>query len=122
MDYITIGGRQVPYPNNFQMQATENVVAQVTLLNGSVVGDYNGYRFENTTMQWDTLLETDLQNLLEATSTTTFNVTYKDITGTEITVLARKVSRVETKTRFHRNGNAIWKDIQLELAFPNVYH
>lgn len=120
MDYITINNKQIPYPNDFQMKKTPNKVGTITTMSGKTISDVNGWKYANTTMQWDTLLETDLQNLLTAISDNEFQITFADIDGNH-TVNAVLESRVNTKTRFRDNGNIVWKDINIEVSFPDCY-
>lgn len=120
MDYITINNKQIPYPNGFQMKMVPNKVASITTMSGKTLSDINGWKYDNTTLQWDTLLETDLTNLLDAISDNEFSITFIDIDGSH-TVNAVLESRVNTKTRFKENGNVVWKDIRVEISFPDCY-
>lgn len=120
MDYITINNKQVPYPNDFQMKKVPNKVASITTMSGKTISDINGWKYDDTTLQWGTLLETDLTNLLDAISDNEFNITFVDIDG-DHTVNAVLESRVNTKTRFKENGNVVWKDIQVVISFPDCY-
>lgn len=122
MDYITINEKVIPYPNKFKMEKEPNIVSELTTMNGNVVADINGWRFRDTTLQWDTLLDNDLRNLLDALADDVFTMTFKWIDGNEHTVTARKESRVATKTRLKRGGKTIWSDINVTLSFPECYH
>lgn len=120
MDYISINGRMIPYPNNFKMEREQNIVSELTTMSGNVVADINGWRYRDTTLQWDTLLDSDLRNLLDALADDTFTLKFGWLDG-EQEVLARKESRVATKTRLKKNGKTIWKDINVTLSFPECY-
>lgn len=124
MDYLTLTAagtaRQVPYPNDFQMQKTPNKVASLTTLSGKTICDINGWKYENTKLKWDTLLETDLQNLLSSISGNEFQLTFTDIDGPQ-TVNAVLESRINTKTRYKHNGAIVWKDVEVEVSFPDCY-
>lgn len=121
MQYITINGYDVPYPNDFQLQKVPNIVNEITTLTGKVIADVNGWRYGDTELVWGTLLDADLQNLLAAISDTTFPVTFLDINGTEQTVNAVFKGRANVKTpRFH-NGVTVWKDVRVQLSFPDCY-
>lgn len=120
MDYITINNKSIPYPNDFQMKKVPNKVATLTTMSGRTIADVNGWKYEATTLQWDTLLEGDLQNLLTAIADNEFVITFNDIDGAH-TVSAVLESRVNTKTRFKHNGNIIWKDISVAISFPDCY-
>lgn len=121
MDYITINNQQIPYPNGFKMSRMPNKVATLTTMNGNTICDINGWKYETQTFQWDTLLEADLNALLQAVSQNEFSMTFVDIDGTH-TVTAVLESRVSTKTRYRCNGQILWRDINMTLSFPTCYH
>lgn len=121
MDYIRINGKVIPYPNDFTMKKVPNVVAQLRTLSGKDVADINGWKYEPTTLQWDTLLDQDLRNLLDAISDNVFEIQFSDIDG-EHTVEAILESRVSTKTPMKENGAIVWKEVNVELSFPDCYH
>lgn len=121
MQHITINGQQIPYPNDFAPQKVPNIVNEMTTLTGKVVADINGWRYADTSLQWDTLLDEDLQNLLTAISSPSFEVTFLDIDGTEQTVSAVLKGRANVKTPLYNNGATIWKEISIDLSFPDCY-
>lgn len=120
MDYITINGKSIPYPNDFQMKKVPNKVATLTTMSGRTISDINGWKYDDTTLSWDTLIEGDLNNLLSAISDNEFQMTFADIDGNH-TVTAVLESRVNTKTRFKQNGQIVWKDISVVISFPDCY-
>lgn len=121
MQYITINGYDVPYPNDFQLQKVPNIVNEITTLTGKVIADVNGWRYGDTELVWGTLLDADLQNLLAAISDNTFPVTFLDIDGTEQTVNAVFKGRANVKTPHFHNGVTVWKDVRVQLSFPDCY-
>lgn len=122
MDYININGYSVPYPNDFQMKKTPNKVASLTTMSGKTLSDINGWKYDNTTLQWGTLLDSDLNNMLTAINNNEFTLTFTNLSGELETVNAVLESSVSTKTRRKHNGNIVWKDIQVEISFPDCYH
>ena len=121
MQYMTINGQQIPYPNDFTLQKVLNVVNEMTTLTGKVVADINGWRYGDTDLSWDTLLDQDLQNLLTAISEPTFQVTFKDIDGTDHTVNAVFKGRANVKTPMFHRGETVWRDVSVQLSFPDCY-
>ena len=121
LQYITINGQEVPYPNDFTLQKVPNVVNEMTTLTGKVVADINGWRYGDTTLSWDTLLDSDLQNLLTAISYNNFQVSFYDIDGTLQTVNAVFKGRANVKTPMFHNGQTVWKDVSITLSFPDCY-
>ena len=120
MDYITINGKSIPYPNDFKMTKVPRIVSEIETMNGTTIADIDGWKYDETTLQWDTLLDDDLQNLLDAISTNIFSITFEDIDG-QHTVQAILMGRTNVKTPLFKDGNLIWSDIQISLSFPECY-
>lgn len=120
MDYITINGYSIPYPNDFTMTKVPRIVSEIETLNGTIIADIDGWKYEETTLQWDTLLDNDLQNLLSAISSNIFSITFEDIDG-QHTVQAILTERTNVKTPLFKDGNLIWSDIKIGLAFPERF-
>lgn len=120
MDYIEINGYTIPYPNDFTMTKVPRIVSEIETMDGTTIADVSGWKYEDTTLEWDTLLDTDLQNLLTALSTNTFPITFEDIDG-QHTVQAVLVSRQNVKTPLFKDGELIWRDLQVSLSFPECY-
>lgn len=121
LQYITINGQQVPYPNDFQLQRVPNIVNEMQTLTGKTVADINGWKYGDTELAWDTLLDEDLQNLLVAISDSSFNITFSDIDGAEHTVTAVYKGRANIKTPVFYKGLTVWKDVRVQLSFPDCY-
>lgn len=121
MQYITINGYEVPYPNDFQLQRVPNIVNEMTTLTGKVVADVNGWHYGDTDLTWGTLLDGDLQNLLAAISSSSFPVKFKDIDGLEHTVNAILRNRANIKTPIFHRGATVWRDVSIQLSFPDCY-
>ena len=121
LQYITITGEQIPYPNGLTLQKVPNIVNEMTTLTGKVVADINGWKYGDTELEWDTLLDEDLQSLLAAISAPTFTVSFYDIDGTEHSVSAVFKGRANVKTPMFHNGLTVWKDVSITLSFPDCY-
>lgn len=121
LQYITINGQQIPYPNDFTPQKVPNIVNEMTTLTGKVVADINGWRYGDTDLEWDTLLDEDLQNLLTAIRSPMFQVSFYDIDGTEHTINAVFKGRANVKTPMFYNGATVWKGVSVTLSFPDCY-
>lgn len=121
MMYMTINGYQIPYPNGFEMQRVPNIVGEITTMTGRTIADINGWKYADTTLNWDTLLNEDLQNLLAAVSVPSFDITFIDIDGNTNTVEAVFRGMTQKKTPIFENGRTVWRDLQVALSFPNCY-
>lgn len=124
MNRILIDGVEFPCPLSLNMSKSANIVSEITTLSGSTIADVNGWRYDDITLKWDWIKNSKLQELLEATSTDTFNFTFKDVdTGTEKTIKAYRtnVSCIET-ANVDESGEIVWRGIEIQLAFPDCYH
>ena len=121
LQYLTINGESIPYPNNLTLQKVPNIVNEMTTLTGKVVADVNGWRYGDTDLTWDTLLDDDLQALLSAINAPSFQISFKDIDGTEHTINAVFKGRANVKTPMFYNGATVWKDVSVTLSFPDCY-
>lgn len=121
MQYLTIDGKSIPYPNNFTLNKVPNIVNEMTTLTGKTVADINGWKYADTELVWDTLLDEDLQNLLAVIQYNTFQITFYDIDGTEQTINAVFKGRANVKTPIFYNGATVWKDVSVSLSFPDCY-
>lgn len=120
MDYININSVSVPYPNGFTMKKEANITAEITTLTGKTVADVNGWKYANTSLKWDTLKETLLQEMLDEVMEP-FTITFKDPLDGIVTVNAFLRSQISTKTRYKDGTSWVWKDVTLEVSFPDVY-
>lgn len=121
LQYITINGQDIPYPNDFELQKIPNIVNEMTTLTGRVVADVNGWRYADAELSWGTLLGEDLQNLLTAIAKSEFEVSFLDIDGNIRTVNAVLRGRANVKTPMFHNGVTVWKDVKITLSFPDCY-
>lgn len=121
MDFLKINNRSIPYPNNFNMKKVNNVVAEIKTLSGRRIADVNGWCYEDQSFTWDTLLNEHLDALLDET-TTDFVLEFVNTRGEVERVNAARISLEAEKTQFKEDGTLVWKDITLEVMFPDAYN
>ena len=124
MDYLKFNGHRIPYSNGFTMNQVPNVVNEVTLMDGSTQADINGWKYDDTTLEWDYLPEDLLQLLLSETDPIrgTFELSFNEPgTAGYKTVKALRRGRVIVKTRHKEAGKIVWTGIEIELTFPEAY-
>lgn len=124
MDYLLINGNRIPFSNSFTMQQVPNIVNEVTLMSGSAQADINGWKYEDTTLRWDYLQESELNALLTETDPLrgTFDLSFYEPGSTEYkTVKALRIGRVVVKTRFKEKDKIVWTGIEISLTFPEAY-
>ena len=124
MDFIEVNGNAIPYPNSMEMEQVPNIVNEVVTMNGNKVADINGWKYENTDLDWDYLTEPDLNTLLAETDPINgpFELSFYEPGSNDYkTVKAIRVGRIIVKTRFKRNGVIVWTGIRLTVSFPESY-
>ena len=122
MDYITINGINLPYPETLEMQRIPNIVAQLRTMTGKDIADVNGWKWADTSIQWKSLYPEDLKRLINAVqSSTSFTVTFKDADGTTRTVNAILKGFKHSKTLVKIRDKYVWQDISITLMFPDCY-
>ena len=124
MDFIEVNGNRIPYPNSMEMNQAPNIVNEVVTMNGNTQADINGWKYQDTTLNWDYLEERYLNTLLTETDPLhgPFELSfYGPGENTYKTVNAIRVGRIVVKTRFKRNGVIVWTGIRLDLQFPEAY-
>ena len=103
LQYITINGYDIPYPNDFEPQKVPNIVNEMQTLTGKTVADINGW------------------NLLAAIADNEFQISFKDIDGADHTVNAVFKGRANVKTPMFHKGVTVWRDVSVQLSFPDCY-
>lgn len=124
MDYLRVNGKLIPFSNGFSMKQEPNIVNELTTMSGTVQADINGWRYADTTLEWDYLTEDDLNTLLAETDPIrgTFNFSFFEPGSNSYkTIKALRTGRVVVKTRHKRNGSIVWTGIELDLTFPEAY-
>lgn len=125
MDFVTITTENsttfsLPYPNDFTMKKEKILAGEYTTLTGQVLGDVVGWRYADFTLEWDTLIENDLQKLLSACDDASFSLTFVDPQGTK-TISLTALSRATVKTRFIEYGVPKWKNIKIPVRCNDVF-
>ena len=124
MDFIKVNGNKIPYSNSMEMNQVPNIVNEVMTMNGNMQADINGWKYEDTSLDWDYLEERYLNTLLTETDPLNgpFELSfYGPGSNTYKTVKAIRIGRVVVKTRFKRNGVIVRTGIRLDLRFPEAY-
>lgn len=134
---LKINGKEISYPNNFDMEREENIVSEITTMSGKKLMDYNGWTFAEKTFEWDFLTNDELTTLIYETDPAnsqnndrTFTIEFPDIITMssyqgegERSVRAIRKSSVKTYTRFRDyDGTIMWADVKLTVIFPDVNH
>lgn len=121
MMHMKVNGRSIPYPNDFTMKKEDHIVGEIKTASGATYADVNGWSYADTTLQWDTLLGDDLETLLTEMSGT-FTLEFVNITGGLESVRAFRRSLEYQKTEIMHDGSVVWRDVTMEVSFPDAYN
>ena len=121
MDTMTIDYTAFPYPSKFTMVKAPNIVCEYTTMGGDIRADVNGFRWEDTTLEWSSLEQSDLSALSAIADQHTFDIQFKDATQQVKTVTAINRGMSFSKMRYLNNGNYVFEDVKLALTFPEVF-
>lgn len=94
---------------------------EYTSMSGKVIGDLVGWRYEDMTLQWDTLPQAMLLNLIEAQKEGEVTFVFDDVEGShqEQVIISVNTSRASRFTGI--DGLALWQDIEVEVRFLNAH-
>jgi len=116
---IKVNDNSIIAPNNFELEREDVYTAEYTTCTGKLIADKIGWKYADTTMQWDTLPDDMLAILTGTTGAFTLKFTDSDGSHTENVI---RLGVRNTATRFTDDfGNALWRNIELEVSFTNVH-
>lgn len=121
MDYLQINNQNLPYPKSFTMQKVPNVVAEITTMTGQTYADINGWKYADTTIEWGSLYPEDLQRLVSAVSSPSFNIQFINENGQTTTVRAILRGFNKSKTLARYGNKYVWEGVGITLSFPDCY-
>lgn len=116
---IKVNGNSIIAPNDFELEREDVYAGEYTTCTGKLLADKIGWKYADTTMQWDTLPDDMLAILTGTTGAFTLKFTDSDGSHTENVI---RLGVRNTATRFTDDfGNALWRNIELEVSFTNVH-
>lgn len=119
---ITIDSNEIYRGNNFTLSREYIRAGEIETCTGKYCADLVGWRYADATIQWDTLPEAQLLDVLSL-SGEQVNMTFSNEAGATVTeaVVPNVIS--STASRFTDNGGrAIWTGIQLQLKFISAHN
>jgi len=118
---IMINGEDIIRPNGFSPKREDLYAGEITTCNGSITADLVGWKYADTTMQWDALPEDQLQTLLAMKGEAT--LTFDDADGNTRSEKIIRTSAVTTATRhIGPEGTPLWIDVNVEVRFINAHN
>lgn len=119
---ISIDGNTIYRGNDFTLSREYLYAGAIETCTGKRCADLVGWRYGDLTIQWDTLPDAQLQDVLSL-SGEQVNFTFTDESGVSVTepVIPQVIS--STVTRFTDDqGNTVWKGIGLQLQFTEAHN
>lgn len=118
-DTIKIDTDDVIAPNDLELRREDVYAAEYTSCTGKTIADKIGWKYADATLEWDTLPEAQLAILAGIDGEFTLEFTDSDGTHTETAI---RLGFRNTATRFtDDSGDAVWRNIEMEVAFINVH-
>lgn len=112
-----INGVTIVEPIKLEMARVDNIVSSLQTQSGRTIADIRGWKYADTSLNWGTIPESQLQYLLPLNE---FDLTFDDFDGIK-TIKAIRKSFVGQKQRFLVDNKVFYAKFGLEVMFPDVY-
>lgn len=119
---ITVNGKTLYRGNDMSLQREWIYAGEYETCNGGIRGDVVGWRFKDISLEWDTLPQSMLGQII-ALSGQAVNMTFVSESGEEMTERVIPKASAAEATRFTGpDGFAVWKDVKMELQFVDAHN
>ena len=119
---ITIDNKTIYRGNDFTLSREFIRAGEIETCTGKRCADLVGWRYQDLTVQWDTLPDAQLKNILSL-SGEQVNLTFTNEAGLSVTEMVIPQVITATVTRFtDYQGNVMWRGIGLQLQFINAHN
>lgn len=119
---ITVNNKVLYRGNDMSLEREWIYAGEYETCNGAIRGDVVGWRFKDMAIEWDTLPQKMLGQII-ALSGQAVNMTFVSETEEEITERVIPKASAAEATRFTGpDGFAIWKGVKLELQFVDAHN
>ena len=120
-DTITIDNKTFLRPNDFKPAREYVYAGEIVTCTGKTIADLIGWKYADMSLEWDTLPQSQLEDLLDLDGTeVTF--TFTDADGTTASETVIPLTHSLTAKREVTDGIPAWKDVKTDLRFINVHH
>lgn len=117
---IFINNVEIFRPNEFTPEREDVYAGEYMTCTGKTVADRIGWKYSDTTLEWDILSNSMMTTLLALPGS--FDITFDDSDGSH-TETVIKTGFANTATRFTNDlGQAIWKDVKLGIKFIDAHN
>lgn len=116
---ININGTDIYRPNDMVLAREDVYAAEYTTCTGKTIADVIGWKYADTTLEWDTLPDSMMSVLLNMTGENTIIIPDADNIYTEQCI---RTGFEDAPTRFTTDtGDVIWKGIKVNISFINTH-
>ena len=116
---ITLDNKTFYRPNDFTPEKEKVYQGEYTSCTGKTLADCIGWKYADITLEWDTLPDDMMTDLIGLTGVFTFGFTDSSGVQSENVIIT---GFANTATRFTENGVVMWKNVQLGLKFIDVHN
>lgn len=117
---IQINGAEILRPSDFKLSREDVFAGEYMSCTGRIFADRIGWRYEDTTLSWDTLPDHMLAVVAGVSGVGTITFTDSDGSHTEQFI---RDGFTNTPTRATwSDGTTIWKNVQVKVRFINVHN
>lgn len=116
---ITLDNKTFYRPNDFTPEKENVYQGEYTSCTGKTLADCIGWKYADITLEWDTLPDDMMTDLIGLTGVFTFGFTDSSGVQSENVIIT---GFANTATRFTENGVVMWKNVQLGLKFIDVHN
>ena len=119
---IRINGTDIYRGNDFTLEREYIYAGEYETCTGRRISDVIGWRYADTTIEWDTLPQDMLSVILGLTGLAV-NFRFSNELGSTVTevVIPQVVTSQATRYTNPYDGSVIWKNVQLQLKFVNPH-
>ena len=119
---VTIDGTEIYRGNNFTLQREWIYAGEIVTCTGKVCADRVGWRYQNLTLEWDSLPQDQIAPLL-ALSGEEVDMTFSNEQNETVTEKVIPQTYSSTVTRLtDPQGNVAWSGLKMELRFINAHN
>ena len=106
-------------PEKFMPKREDVYKGEYTSCTGKLIADRIGWKYDDMTLEWDALSQSDVEILIGLTGIET--LTFDDVDGNHTENIIR-ASAVSLKNRNTINGVTYWRDVSVDIKFIDTHN
>lgn len=106
-------------PEKFMLKREDVYRGEYTSCTGKLVADRIGWKYDDMTLEWGALAQSDVEILIGLTGIET--LTFDDVDGNHTENIIR-TSAVSLKNRNTIDGVTYWRDVSVDIRFIDTHN